>query len=202
MKLINSEDNKKTYQFEKDNYSIDFTLVNMGNFVGHRHHNFMDPVPEYWETMFVDINHVEDKSKNINSSFLISDSGHLLRLIMVDGNNNQRTRLFYPNDSRFSKEEVQYRRGNGISNIDGIWVQDSIGKADNIFGPSYYYDEETQQFVDQNGNIYPEKTPIANYELAQMITSAAQQTSKNYNEKIVNKNNSKETPDNIDDIIF
>ena len=202
MKLINSDDKKKTYQFQKDNYLIDFTLVDMGNFVGHRHRNFMDSVPEYWETMFVDIRHNEDKSKNINSSFLISDNGHLLRLIMVDGNNNQRTRLFYPNDSKFSKEEVQYRRGKGISNINGIWVQDSIGKTDDIFGPSYYYDEKTQQFVDKNGNIYPDQTPIASYELAQMITSAAQQTSKNYNEKIVNKNDSKETPDNIEDVTF
>lgn len=201
MKLINSEDNKKTFQLKKDNYNIDFTLIDMGSFVGHRYRSAFASTPHYWETMFVDIKNQNDKSKNINSNFLISDSGHLLRFMMVDGNKNKRVRLFYPNDYMLSKDDVAILRGNGISKVDGVWVQDYICKDDDIFSPSYYYDEATQQFIDNNGKVYPEKTPIANYNLAQMITQAAQQTSKNYNQKILNIN-SVETPEDIDDISF
>ena len=83
MKLINSEDNKKTFQLKKDNYNIDFTLIDMGSFVGHRYRSAFASTPHYWKTMFVDIINPNDKSKNINSNFLISDSGHLLRFMMV-----------------------------------------------------------------------------------------------------------------------
>ena len=66
MKLINSEDNKKTFQIKKDNYNIDFTLIDMGSFVGHRYRSAFASTPHYWETMFVDIINPNDKSKNIN----------------------------------------------------------------------------------------------------------------------------------------
>jgi len=188
MKLISSseEDKRYEYEIEREGYSVKFTILNMGDYVGHKSRQWYEEAPDFWKTMFIDICSQEPK-KNMEVEFLIDDKGDMLSVTLTDGNGVRRTRQYYNDSPNNTREREEALRGKGVSKVNGRWVQDIIyipnvqdGDDDNIrlfYGQdsiTYYYEEEKGCFVDENGEEI-EAMPISDYELPEVLINAGQQ---------------------------
>lgn len=196
MRLVSSSDDNKQYALDKENYSMKFTLIDMGNYIGYRHRQWWQTPAEIWKTMEIDIES-KDSEKSIHSEYLVDDNGRMLRALMTDSNGLRRVRSYYNDSSYNSKEEEERLRGKGMVKVDGRWVQDSIilpGDNPLGLGESYDYDETTGKFINVNGKEVP-KTILSKFELVDLLIASGKQVSDKFVE-IKEKN--KNVPEEID----
>lgn len=176
MKLIQSEDSKAVYSLETPNYTIEVTLLDMGNYVGHRERPFGNPEPQIWKTMSMEIQ-LKDGDKKFHVENLVDDKGRLLRTLIEDKDTNtRRIRQYYYDFLGVSQERITQLRGPGTYWDNGRWVQDDISVwKDNFPSESFYYDNETGLFIekDEKSNHTSIKSspegPLANPELTEKI---------------------------------
>lgn len=148
MKLIKSEKTKAVYLLETPKFMITVTLMDMGNYVGHRDRPFGSKEPQIWKTMNMEI-----QSKETNKSFhvenLVDDQGRILRTLIQDGNSDiRRVRQYYYDFLDFPQERITQLRGPGTYWDNGRWVQDTLSIWKNHMpANSYYYDKETGLFM-------------------------------------------------------
>lgn len=196
MRLVSSSKDNKQYALDKENYSINFTLMDMGTYIGHRYRQWYETAPEIWKAMGIDIES-KDPSKSIHSEFLVDDKGDLLRALIIDSNGIKRARQYYNDPLSRSKEDEEFYRGKGVSKVNGRWVQDSIivpGNNPLGIGKSYYYDEETGKFIDENGQEAPESV-VSNFELPELLATAGKQVSEKFTQL---RGKTENVPDEID----
>ena len=176
MRLVsNSEDNKQ-YALDKKDYSVIFTLMDMGIYIGHRTREWWMEAPEIWRTMGIDIE-AKDPNKSIHSEFLVDDHGEMLRTLIKDSKGIKRIRI-YNNDSPYNtKKEEEHLRGKGMIKVNGRWTQDVIVvPTEDVSGRGewFYYDEESRRFVNEEGREAP-ATIVSQFELPELLVTAGKQ---------------------------
>ena len=156
MKLNNKSNNKIEYTMEKDNKTVVFTIIDMGEYIGYKTRNFSDPIPKLWTTMYIDIIG-KNKPDKISGTFLVDSNGSLIQLSLKNQDNIQRVCNIFPYDYKSYAEE-QKLRGKSIIKVDDCWAVDSIivpnvnnqNKYFN-FGHMYIYDRESKKYKDDDG---------------------------------------------------
>ena len=177
MRLVsNSEDNKQ-YALDKKDYSVIFTLMDMGIYIGHRTREWWMEAPEIWRTMGIDIE-AKDPNKSIHSEFLVDDHGEMLRTLIKDFNGIKRVRIYH-NDSPYNtKEREEQLRGKGMIKVNGRWTQDVVvvPRSNDVLGigESYYYEEESGKFINEDGREAP-ATIVSQFELPELLVTAGKQ---------------------------
>ena len=196
MELKESSDKKKIYTMKKDSYSVDFTLSDMGSYVGKSSYSWYSKKPESWYTMNIDVT-AKNPKKSMKCEFSIDQFGKDEKAIAVDSNGIKRIRMYYKDSPNKDKSEIEFYRGKGISKHRGKWVQDliSIPGANDFDRDNYYYDEETGKFVNEDGKEAP-KSIVANYGLMEVLEDARSQVLEKF---LATKGKAAKTPEELSD---
>lgn len=194
MKNILNEENKKTFLMERGNYNVQFTLLNMGNYVGHKNRQWYESAKPHWETMLVDIIS-QDPSKCLTGEFLIDSNGDFQRLLISDNNGNKRIILSVKPHYGVKEEDYEYYYGKGIHKEQNSWIQEMYVEKvpGELLDKSYYYDQTTGKFIDDNGNEAP-GTVLTKKQLGNLFRNSARCVSENFA--------ARETEEEINDIEF
>ena len=175
MKKILDKENKKEFLMEKDNYSVKFTVLNMGEFVGHKSRQWYESAKACWETMFINIVS-QDPKKCLSGEFLIDSNGDFQRLLISDNSGNKRVILSIKPHYGIKEEEYEFYYGKGIHKEQNSWIQEMYVEA---LGKSYYYDQSTGKYVDDAGNEAPE-TILTNKQLGNLFMRSGKNVSKQF----------------------
>ena len=199
MKKILDEKTKKEFLMERNGYSVKYTIMNMGDYVGHKYRQWYEDTPEYWETMFITVES-EDPLKCLSGEFSIDSNGSFLNLIIKDKDDNKRVISAMQGMFGASEEDYEFYYGKGIHIKNGEVIRDVYIEKDQNedsiinLGKEYYYDEERKEFVDEEGNVAT-KSILTNPELGNLFRTAALQVSRNFK----SRDKSKEL-DQLDDV--
>lgn len=196
MELKESLDKKKVYTMQKDTYSVDFTLLDMGSYVGSKGYSWYSKKPESWYTMNINVK-AQNPKKSMECEFLIDEFGKDMRAIATDANGIRRIRMYYKDAPNRDKSEIEFLRGKGISKHKGKWVQDLISiPGENDFSrENYYYDEESGKFINEDGQEAP-KSIVANYGLMEVLEDARSQVTEKF---LSTKGKATKTPEELSD---
>ena len=195
MKKIVDEKNKKVFSMQKDNYTVNFTLLDMGEYVGYQNREWYDNVYPYWETMFIEVV-AQNPDKNLSSEFLIDSYGKFQRLIISDCHGNKRVIRPITPHYGIIEEDYEFYYGKGIHKqqnqfMQEIYVEETPGEL--FKSKEYYFDKNTNKFIDKNGNEAP-KSILTNLDIGNLFIDAAK--------NITNQFKSKENADELHDIDF
>lgn len=180
MGIIYEGTDKIEYSIESNKCKVTFTALDMQNFIGHEvrePYRNQNSTP-YWETMFVEITS-EDPSKCLSGEFLIDSSGTFQRLIISDNEGNKRVILQEKLNKMIPEEEYEnyfgkgtHKQGNEL--LKELYVEKTPG---NEIGKTYYYDESTGKFIDEDGIEAPDSI-LTEKEIGNIIRESANKISK------------------------
>lgn len=177
MRLVSNSDDNKKYALDKKDYTVLFTLIDMGIYIGHRNREWWMQAPEIWKAMEIDIE-ANDAEKNVQSEYLVDDHGAMLRALLKDSNGIKRVRMYYNDSPENTKQEEEHLRGKGMIKVNGRWVNDAIvvptDDAPLGLGEWYYYDEESRKFINDEGREAPQ-TIVGQFELPELLITAGKQ---------------------------
>ena len=178
MKKIIDDKSRKVFLMERQGYKVEFTLLDMGIYVGHKQRAWYETPRQYWETMCIDVIS-QDPSKSISSEFLIDSYGKFQRLLISDKQGNKRIILPITPHYGIKEEDFERMYGKGIHKVGNSYIQEyySVYNPDDIFdGTNYYFDSNTNSFIDDDGNKAPDGI-LTNLEIGNVLRKAAQEVS-------------------------
>ena len=182
MKIIADNKDEKVLSMEKNGYTVNFTLLDMGIYVGHMNREWYEDASPYWETMFIEVKS-EDPSKCLKAEILINSNGGFQRLIISDNNGN--TRVINSLGFCYYEDHRLRSRGNHSANhrelLNEMYVEKVPGDVSDI-GKAYYYDEKSGKFIDDTGIEAPDSI-LTNKEIGDLFRSAATSLSKQFRSK-------------------
>ncbi len=184
MKKIVDEKNKKIFSMARNGYSVLFTLLDMGEYVGHKSRQWYEKASPFWETMMIDVLS-EDPNKKLSSEFLIDSNGDFQRLIITDMKGYKRVILPLRPHYGIKEEDYEFYYGKGIRRDNNSFVRDIFvdENFDNIFeSNNYYFDNSSKKFIDDNGNEAP-KSILTNIDIGNVFRDAARSISNQFNLK-------------------
>lgn len=196
MRLVSNSDDNKKYALDKKDYTVLFTLIDMGIYIGHKTREWWMQAPEIWKAMEIDVE-TNNPDKNIHTEFLVDDHGEMLRTLIKDSKGIKRIRI-YNNDSPYNtKNEEEHLRGKGMIKVNGRWTQDVIVvPTEDVSGTGewFYYDEESRRFVNEEGREAPQ-TIVSQFELPELLVTAGKQVADRFT---CLRNEMKRIPEEID----
>lgn len=205
MRLISTSDFLKTYAWDKEKYTIKFTL-------GNQQHYENNKQPQ-WKVIKIECESTEveeepivfagksnrgrrkscDSSKNFKCNFVFDRSGRIVRCVLEDSNKLQRIREYYYDLENIDESDMNSLRVKGMVKEDTRWVKDSLSLPQSPV--MYYFDKKSRKFVSDKGVTVVAQTILTNLELPQILESAGIQVSEKFMDLIKGKN---EPPDEID----
>lgn len=163
MKKVYEDKERIVLMSDEENLHKDYTILNMGNYVGHRNRSIFELAPEYWKLMFyteADLN----SNKQTNVEALIDEQGNyirilveqfpLTRVLLIDDKTVLADWIIDGDCSRKHKSGILYKAS--VDEISGVSLDDYLMKEHPLF---YYGNTKTECFL---GN-YPTNNYIISF---------------------------------------
>lgn len=165
-------------------YTVKFTLLDMGDYVGHKKRPWFAEPKSHWKTMFIDVIS-EDTNKNLNAEFLIDSDGNFQRLLIADEKGNKRIVLLVRPQLSINEKDYEFYYGKGIypeqvSYVQEIYIDNSLENISQ--SKNYLLDKKLNKFLDDDGNE-PPKSILTNINLGNLFRKAADNITTQFNLK-------------------
>ena len=182
IKIVDKKD-RKDYLMEKKGYSVIFTLLDMGEFVGHENRHWYEEAEPFWTTSKIKV-YSEDPNKRVNGSLLIDSRGRFLSLIIEDEEGNKRITILKEGVKGLTDDQYErlFENGGDDSNL---LIEIYEEASEDHYLKQYFYDKKKGQFIDSDGNVAKECI-LTNKDLSKLFRAAARNVTKEYN-KVLSK---------------